>query len=254
MVYNFNTITEVVHQSKRIRGVYLLISLRTNNVYVGHSIELYGRLKNHESYFKRGKHHVKTFQKEFDEFGLGNFIIKFKELPNYSVKKLKQFEGKCIRLFKDCINHDKEPEIGRTNRGKKLSKEWVKNLHKNSNYRHDKKRLTIVTENNKKGGCKLNLEKDEESLNFTSWTEAGEYFKVSSSAIQNAFKRSGKYKGYNITKKSSQRKKVKLHYKEEIKTFNSAGECDRFLNMWRGATSNFINKEGCIMGYKVEYI
>ena len=58
-----------------------------------------------------------------------------------------------------------------------------------------------------------------------------------------------------IVKIKSQKKKIKISDGKDVKIFNSFGECDRFLNMWRGFTSTqVVNKKDRIFGYKYELL
>ena len=104
-----------------------------------------------------------------------------------------------------------------------------------------------MTENNKKGAVKLeftNLQTNEK-LNFSSWIEASGYFGVTSGALQNAYKRYGKFhKIWKIDKLNTQKKKIKviIENDEEI-IFNSYSECDKYFDMWRGYTSELVNRK-----------
>ena len=53
----------------------------------------------------------------------------------------------------------------------------------------------------------------------------------------------------------TQKKRVKLSRNNKYLYFNSAGECDRHLNLWRGCTSNSIkNLNGNLFEYRAEYV
>lgn len=84
---------------------------------------------------------------------------------------------------------------------------------------------------------------DYEILKFESFKEASDYFKVTPASIQNALKRTGKFRGYIINVLSKQSRKIKIFKDSEELIFNSFNECDRYFNMWRGYTSTLINKK-----------
>ena len=80
-------------------------------------------------------------------------------------------------------------------------------------------------------------------MNFNSWVEAASYFNITPGALQNSNKRHHKYKDWEITKLSSQKKSIRIFKDSEILEFNSYNECDRYFNMWRGYTSELIHKK-----------
>lgn len=237
--------TRVIHSA-----VYLIVCTITSEVYVGSSGDIAKRMVNHRSALRKGAHENKNLQELYNTHGEDYFYFKFK-YTNYSKHESLLFEEKFISLF-NTLNIAKEPTKGGSpNKGIKLSKEWKINLHKNKIYKHDKETLEKVTENNKKGASKLIFRKADEVIKFNSWIEASEYFEVK--GIHYFRGTLTKYKDWTIEVERSQKKKVILEFTDGIKEFNSAGECDRFLNMWRGATSHYLLRDGNICGFKVYY-
>ena len=69
-----------------------------------------------------------------------------------------------------------------------------------------------------------------------------------------AYSKNKTYRGYKIEKLSKQAKTIKLYYENnEIKIFNSFNECDRFLNMWRGYTSEQYNRKKTVLKDKYKF-
>lgn len=250
MIQYFNE--KIPFPRKRVikSAVYLIVCNNSEGVYVGSSGDISKRMVGHRSQLRAGTHENKNLQKLYNTYGDNAFHFKFK-CNNYSKEEGLIFEEKFISLYK-TVNIAKEPTKGGSpNKGNKLSAEWRLNMHKNKVYKHNKETLEKVIVNNKEGACKLIFRKDSEELKFNSWVEASEYFEVK--GIHYFRGNLVEYKGWTIEVITTQKKKVVLEYEDEIKEFNSAGECDRFLDMWRGATSHYLLRDGNICGCKVYY-
>ena len=93
---------------------------------------------------------------------------------------------------------------------------------------------------------------------FNSWVEVANYFNITStcSQIRKCLKNNIPYKGWIISQKTTQKKKILVHFKNEDKVFNSFNECDRALNMWRGYTSTMYTRKNdkLLDKYKYELI
>lgn len=148
-------------------------------------------------------------------------------------------EGFYIRTFKPKYNICQSPELGGSpNKGRKLTKEWKDNIAKKSaQYKHSKEAYKKVVQNNKKNACRLIFQSNSEILEFNSWVEAENYLHGCKAAMMAAYKKKKPYKGYMITKKTSQKKSLVVYTENGNLTFKSFNECDRFFNMWRGYTS-----------------
>lgn len=232
-------------------AVYLIVCRGVNEVYVGSSGDVSKRMIEHRSKLRKGNHENKNLQKLYAMYGEDSFYLKFK-YTNYSKYEGLLFEEKFISLY-TTVNIAKEPTKGGSpNKGKKLTEEWKINLHKDKDYKHSDSVLSKVTLNNKNGGCKLLFTKDDKELNFNSWVEASKHFGVK--GVHYFRGNLTKYKGWKITILTSQKKKIILEHINEKLEFNSAGECDRFLNMWKGATSHYLLRDGEICGFKVWYV
>lgn len=236
---------------KGYRAVYLIVCRKTNQVYVGSTKNIFKRMSLHRTALRKGEHENKNLQELYNTYEEDNFYFKYK-FVNLSKYDCLVFEEKFINMF-NTLNIAKEPTKGGSpNKGRKLTEEWKINLHKNKDYKHNDEVLSKVIENNKKGACKLIFRKEDKELNFSSWVEASEYFGVKG---VHYFRGSlTKYKGWVIEVVTLQKKRVILEHSDGVKDFNSAGECDRFLNMWRGATSHYLLRDGKICGYNVYYL
>lgn len=240
----------------KLPGVYCVQNLVNNKIYIGSSKNLYRRFYGH----KNGDCH-KSFRcmtglyNAYKKYGLNNFkffVIKITE--DYLL-----WEGLFIKLLKadyniaDVTNGKSQPNIK-----KKFDKNWISKLGKCKG--HSKETRQKLTELNKQGSCKIIMKKDEIVLNFNSWAEAKNYFNLKENACAYFCKtKKGEnyyWKGWIITKLNTQKKKVGLYKNFSlIKEFESAGECDRYLDLWRGVTSNAIkNNQGFLHEYTVKYL
>jgi len=121
-----------------------------------------------------------------------------------------------------------------------------------------KQKLTKINKNN---ACTICFTKEEKRLKFSSWRQAGEHFNLNSPNSASSYFTKTKtdtgysWKGWGIEKLTTQTKQVKLSNGQEEQIFDSASKCDKYLDLWRGATSNAIrNNQGNLHNYKVEYV
>lgn len=240
---------EISEAELKNNGVYKIINIINGKFYIGSTFRGFKeRFKEHCAYYERSRHknQMPILWNAFDKYGIINFKVEILEVINHEKRELiLQREEYYINELNPSYNVCKEPTKGGSpNKGRKLSQEWKDNISKKSSeYKHDETTLKIVTKNNKSNGVKTIFEKNGKTLEFNTWAEASEYFNVSSSAIQNAYKRKGMYKDWSITRNSTQMKKIKVFFEDGEKIFDSYNQCDKHLNMWRGYTSNLINSK-----------
>ena len=245
-----------LHWTNKSKGIYIIKNNITDECYVGSTRNtLYNRLNENIRLLRKNKHHNYKLQNSFNKYGEGNFSYRYKILDKDD-QYILRFEEKFIHIFKPYFNICLFPTIGgKPNQGKKFNEEWIVNLIKNKKqYKHSTELLNYITIKNKKNACRLNFQNEFSNLNFDSWIEAALYFSTTTGALMNAYSRYSKWKGYFITQLTKQKKMVRLYYNEDILIFNSASECDKFLNMWRGATSFYSLRDGKINDFRVEYI
>ena len=225
-------------------GIYYIRNLINNHLYIGSSIMLTKRYKEHRLKLSTNKHHCTALQNAINKYGIDNFeFVVLKVYTDISDKNLRLIEGMLIRLFKSEYNICKYPEVsGKPNYKRKLDKVWVFNLHKNNNYKHSNnvEIYNKVVEKNKNTATKIILNKDSNNIEFNTVKEACIYLGLKSHCLDNVQKRCNKL-GYTLKIEQTQKKKVRvIEPNNIIRDFNSAGECDRFYNLWRGCTSNSI--------------
>ena len=232
-------------------GVYKIVNTINGHFYIGSTDRKFSeRFKEHcryyEQYRNEGKRNLHPILwNAYDKHGIENFKIEILEyLSDKTYYEILEREEYYIELLKPSYNICKYPTCGgKPNLGRKLSKEWKQKIGEASKkYKHSEETLKIVSANNQNNAIKLQFTKDLESLTFDSWVHASKYFNVSSAALMNAYKRKKKYKNWNITKLSSQKKSIKIITEDSEIIFNSYNECDKYFDMWRGYTSEFVNK------------
>lgn len=239
-------------------GLYYIINTKNNNIYIGSSIMLFKRYKEHFLKLRTNKHPNIHLQNAYNKYNENYFEFHvFKGFTNISDHLLRFYEGMCIRLFEAEYNICIFPEnSGKPNYKRKLSEEWIYNLRKNNNYKHSINDTIYkkVIKQNKLGATSIKLIFLDKILIFNSIKEACLYFKCNTfnhTILQHACIKNNAT--FEIIK--TQKKKVKLSKDNKHLYFNSAGECDRHLNLWRGCTSNSIkNLNGNLFEYKAEYI
>lgn len=244
-----------IHYTDKSKGVYIIKNNITNQIYIGSTRNtLYNRLRLHIQKLRKNQHYNIKLQRSYNKYGENNFSIITKKL-NWNDRDILIFEEKFISIYNPYFNICKYPtKGGKPNINKKFDKIWKENLIKNRNYKHSEKTREIISQNNKNNACKLIFTNKNLILNFQSWKEASQYFNCKENTIAISYNRYGRYKDFKIKKISNQKKKVRLYYNNEIKIFNSASECDSFFKIWRGATSFYLNRDGKIKGFNIEYI
>jgi hypothetical protein len=238
-------------------GVYCIQNALNNHFYIGSSSDLYSRYHNHSSLannnVKNSTYYHGLLGKTYLEYS--SEVWKFQVLM-FTTNYLR-WEELLINLLKPEYNSSKlyDGKI-KPNLGKKFDSAWAKSLGRSTP--HSKEVKEKLSKLNKENGCNLKFTKGDQILEFSTWIEAGKYFNTSGKALAQAHRRYGYSKGWKIEKLSKQTKKVKLTSlikPEKFKIFKSASDCDKFLNLWRGATSNSIkNNNGFISNSIVKYI
>lgn len=240
-------------------GIYKIVNTITGDVYIGSTIESFKKrwskhISSYENYSKKGKRnmHPKLYH-AFDKYDINNFkfeiIWSFKTRKEQTRSIILRLEERLINRIDPKYNICKKPTLsGCPNLGTKLMEEWKNNIAKKSKlYKHDVEALNKVTLNNKNNSSIYFINNEFRG----SLIECVNYYNVDPGTIINSY--NGKHESNiikTVIKEKSQKKKITLYLDEPV-TFNSYGECDRFLNMWRGFTSTqVIRNEPLILNYK----
>lgn len=114
----------------KTRGVYAIHNKITNSYYIGCTNNNFGDRRDvHFAMLRKGYHHNKTLQAEFDKYGEYSLeFIVLKELNSDDEQDYYDLEKKYIAQFKEttfCIN---ETDGGIGALGTRLSKERIKSL------------------------------------------------------------------------------------------------------------------------------
>ena len=235
-------------------GVYCIQNNINNKFYIGSSKNLYKRYYAHRTPAEKSRSNMIIY-KAITKYGVENFtFFVLKITKNYLL-----WENLFIKLLKPEYNSATMiGEAIQPNIGKKFNQNWIDKLPKCK--KHSSETKEKLLNNNKNNACKILFEKDNTVLYFNSWVDAGNYFNIvkSPAGCFTKTKKSNnvyKWKGWIIERLSTQTKKVKLQTVDDCYIFKSSYECDKFMNLWRGATSNAIrNNYGELQGCKVEYI
>ena len=98
-----------INKNSDFPGVYIIVNMDNQKVYIGSTRNIHKRLKTHLYSLKKGKHSSSTFQKDFDS---GNSFIAYpltrvELLPKYlKDHNLRHFEYMAIKMF-DSTNPEK---------------------------------------------------------------------------------------------------------------------------------------------------
>lgn len=238
-----NNIMKYINDSSLECGIYVIRNILNNNIYIGSSIMLTKRYKEHRLKLNTKKHNNKILQRAWNKYGEDNFIFEvIKTYKNITDHELRTVEGTLIRLFQAEYNICLYPETsGKPNYMRKLSEEWIKNLHKTNVYKHSDNIDTYnkVKQKNLRDASKVELIKNNEMIKFNSIKEACVWFNLSN-YDHVRLERACRKHGYILNFIKRQNKTVTVFDNGKEFTFKSAGECDRYYNLWRGCTSHSI--------------
>ncbi len=80
-----------------ISGIYQFRNIVNGRIYIGSSIDIFLRKKNHLNFLNKDKHHSKTFQSAFDEYGEENFEHSIIEIiVQFDLESRKDFGKRLI--------------------------------------------------------------------------------------------------------------------------------------------------------------
>jgi len=129
---------------KKIPGIYIIINVLNNKVYVGQSVNVLARTVSHWAYFRSGKHHNAHIQSAFNKYGENSFRIDI--LEKCEIYELDEKEKYYIEKYKstDCnfgynkesggslnkkVSIESRKKLSETKKKWKPSKEHLRKLH-----------------------------------------------------------------------------------------------------------------------------
>lgn len=252
-------------------GIYIIKNTINNDFYIGSTIENFQKRKQKHIYAYEkwlngtDKNQIPHLYKAMKKYGIENFefIIYKKFINKKDSKRTKKIityiEEKYIATLKPKYNICKKPtQGGCPNLGRNLSQEWKDKIREKSKlYRHVGEIYNNKVKQNKKGSSIYKIEDLKGNIFIGSSIECQKYFNVSIHPIMDKYNNINNKSLFfkSVEKLKNQKKKIKLFLEKEEIIFNSYGECDRYLNMWKGFTSTQItNNRKLIVNYKYELI
>lgn len=111
-------------------GIYKIVNIKNSKIYIGSSINVENRLKEHKKSLLEGKHHSIKLQRSYDIHGENNF--KYEIIEECSKESLLSREQYYIDLY-DCYNkgYNSVPKAG-SNIGMKHSDETIEKIRRAS--------------------------------------------------------------------------------------------------------------------------
>lgn len=252
-------------------GIYIIKNTINDNFYIGSTIESFQKRKQkHKKSYERWingleKNQIPHLYKAIRKYGIENFeFIIYKKFINKkntirTKKIITYIEEKYIESLKPHYNICKKPTKGGCpNLGRKLSNEWKNKIGEKSKlYKHVGSVYDDKVRQNKEGSSTYKIEDLKGNIFIGNVKECKEYFNVSIRSILDKYKNKN-HKSIlfkNVEKIKNQKKKIKLFLEKKEIIFDSYGECDKYLNMWRGFTSTqIVNKRKLILNYKYELL
>lgn len=262
---------DISEEVRKKWGVYKIRNLINGEIYFGSTTENFAkRIAKHMSqYFNYQLGNTKRrdcpkLYDSFEEFGINNFevtvvkILSNKRDSLTNLKIVRYLEEKLIERYDSQLNVCRKPTLsGCPNLGRKLSQKWKDNIGKKSKlYKHSNNRGVFDKKSQQNKDLSSIYRVENINKSFTgSLIDCSKFLGKDQTSLHNWINGKKSISGWKITKIRSQTKRIKLFIKEEEKIFNSFGECDRFLDMWRGFTSTqVVNKRNTILEYKYELI
>lgn len=85
-----------------ISGIYKIFNKSSHNFYIGSTINISKRIREHKNAMKRGEHHSHILQRAFNKYGIDEF--EFKTLIICNKKDLLMYEQKALDVLKPKYN------------------------------------------------------------------------------------------------------------------------------------------------------
>jgi hypothetical protein len=88
---------------KEKSGIYKIVNLINNKVYIGSSVDLRKRSIHHRSHLKNGSSHCKYLQYAVNKYGIENFRIEIIKVVD-DISLMREFEEYYINFFNSVVN------------------------------------------------------------------------------------------------------------------------------------------------------
>jgi len=111
---------------KKIQGIYQIRNIKTNNVYIGSSLDIYARIKNHKNKLDNRKHRNQHLIRSWHKYGKNSFVFEIIEETNLSHEELRKLEQSYLDKVKPYYNISKRADCPY------MGQEHFKKMHKAS--------------------------------------------------------------------------------------------------------------------------
>lgn len=223
----------------RRSGIYMIINISNNKIYIGSAKRFVHRKRNHFNDLIKNKHHSDKLQKSYNKYGKDNFIFKMIEYVN-DVNELIKREQYYIDILKPEYNIAKTAGSSLGCKRSEKTKQILRELNE----------LGIIGRRGMKNSAEHNRKTSEGriGMKFSDETRKKQSIKrlgvpawnkgtkgMGLTTAWNKGKKLSKEHGINCTKKAHEANKKKVYAYDiidnNLKIFNSIGDCKLFFDV-----------------------
>lgn len=125
---------------KKVVGIYSIKCLATNNIYIGSTVNIQERWRQHLTALRKGKHHSVYLQRSYNKYGEDNLqFTLLVELKDYTEERLRELEWFYIDKYKPKFNSASPVVYEMSDTWKKKISESTKLLYIEKGYTNPRK-------------------------------------------------------------------------------------------------------------------